>query len=193
MSRDDKGYDKNGLIAGEIELWRNRQWRVTNMHIECVDTRRARSTPYWIYLRDAFRPEGFAHVSGKTWVDQGLFLEAVTKAAALAVAGKMGRIDSLTMDLAASFFNGKAPANGAKVGTIEQAVDAFDELSALFTPAARDAENLLGSLGPLSWAALYTFVNDANDLTPLVERLVVAAMDHVTDKKMKEGANDLPF
>lgn len=81
----DEGRNHNTLLDGEIVLWRNAQWRVTNMHIEEKADPGRLGPPYWIpatsdYLGD---PNLVQHVCLKTWVDADLFVEAYEKACEL--------------------------------------------------------------------------------------------------------------
>lgn len=56
MSRDEDGFDENHLLEGEIELWRNAQWRVTNLALEEVPGRVM--SPYWLNSRISTRITG---------------------------------------------------------------------------------------------------------------------------------------
>lgn len=76
--RDDNGYDENGLLEGETELWRNAQWRVTTVAIE--DVSRGNSSRYWIGIWQIHQDDWHQHMSTKNWVDIDLFDEALAKA-----------------------------------------------------------------------------------------------------------------
>lgn len=76
--RDDNGYDPNGLLEGETELWRNAQWRITTIAIEDVSGRN--SCPYWIGIGQIHQDSLHQHMSEKNWVDIALFDEALAKA-----------------------------------------------------------------------------------------------------------------
>ncbi len=75
----------NELLDGEVELWRNGQWRVTNMHLEEIADPDLCGPPYWIPLNQHLRignwPE---HVCAKRWVDPEQFVEAYRKACEVA-------------------------------------------------------------------------------------------------------------
>jgi hypothetical protein len=74
----------NELLKGEVELWRNGQWRVTNMHLEEIADPEVFGPPYWIPLDDIHIGKWPEHVCGKTWVDPEQFIEAYRKACELA-------------------------------------------------------------------------------------------------------------
>ncbi len=76
--RDDEGYNENGLLEGEVELWRNSQWRVTSIALEDASGRT--SCPYWIPVQQLHWDGLQEHMAKKTWVDIGLFNEAMAKA-----------------------------------------------------------------------------------------------------------------
>ncbi|MBB3977386.1 hypothetical protein GGQ64_002592 [Rhizobium azooxidifex] len=76
MTRDEHGLDDNRLLAGEVELWRNDQWRVTNFVLEEVPG----ATGYWIAARDVHHEMWPAHMSTKQWVDHSSFIEALHQA-----------------------------------------------------------------------------------------------------------------
>lgn len=76
--RDDNGYDENGLLEGEAELWRNAQWRVTTVAIEDISGRN--SCPYWIPIREIHSADWRQHMSQKNWVKVHLFDQALAKA-----------------------------------------------------------------------------------------------------------------
>ncbi|ASP84781.1 hypothetical protein CDO26_09350 [Sinorhizobium meliloti] len=68
--------DENGLLEGEVELWRNAQWRVTSDVLEEFPG----SGRYWISASEVHDPMWPAHMADKKWVDHGLFMEALAKA-----------------------------------------------------------------------------------------------------------------
>jgi hypothetical protein len=80
MTRDEHGFDENGLLEGEVELWRNAQWRVTTLALEEADKRPTCWGPYWIAVREIHGDNWSAHMAEKNWVDINLFNEALTKA-----------------------------------------------------------------------------------------------------------------
>lgn len=77
MSRDEDGFDENHLLPGEVELWRNAQWRITNFALEEVPGRV--TSPYWLRPADIHMDNWFTHMSQKNWVDMRLFTEALIK------------------------------------------------------------------------------------------------------------------
>ncbi|PWE57153.1 hypothetical protein DEM27_05795 [Metarhizobium album] len=76
MTRDEHGFDENRLLEGEVELWRNSQWRVTSFALEEVPG----ATGYWIAAHEVHRDMWPEHMKEKHWVDHGLFMEALAKA-----------------------------------------------------------------------------------------------------------------
>lgn len=70
----------NELLDGEFEIWRNSQWRVTNMHLEEIARSDLAGPPYWIRLTDLHHPGTIEHVCSKTWVDPVLFVDAYREA-----------------------------------------------------------------------------------------------------------------
>ncbi|WP_085033914.1 hypothetical protein [Ensifer aridi] len=68
--------DQNRLLQGGVELWRNAQWRVTSDVLEEVPGH----GDYWISASEVHDPMWPDHMAEKNWVDQGLFMEALTKA-----------------------------------------------------------------------------------------------------------------
>lgn len=71
----------NTLVAGEYEIWRNSQWRVTNKFLEEVADPGLAGPPYWIAIDDLYYPDLLRHVCEKSWVDPIKFVEAYRKAA----------------------------------------------------------------------------------------------------------------
>lgn len=71
----------NSLLAGEHEIWRNSQWRVTNLVLEEVADPALAGPPYWISLPDLHHPGWVSQVCEKSWVDPVKFVEAYRKAA----------------------------------------------------------------------------------------------------------------
>jgi hypothetical protein len=84
----DKAWDEqdplknhNTLLEGEEVLWRNAQWRVTNMFLEARADPAEIGPAYWITRASIeFDPHLVAHVCSKSWVDRDLFIEAHDKA-----------------------------------------------------------------------------------------------------------------
>ncbi|KQT03193.1 MULTISPECIES: hypothetical protein [unclassified Rhizobium] len=74
MSRDD---DNRNLLQGEVVLWSNKQWRVTNLVLEQVPED---GGWYYIYASDLHRDMWPDHMREKGWVDFSSFMEALTKA-----------------------------------------------------------------------------------------------------------------
>lgn len=75
---------ENILVEGEAEIWRNAQWRVTNMHLEEIHDGSTMGPPYWIAHTDLSRPGWIEHMSEKNWVDRELFTEAYGRACEVA-------------------------------------------------------------------------------------------------------------
>jgi len=76
VSQTEKGFDHNDLLEGERELWRNSQWRVTNLALEEVPG----GSGYWIAATDVHDQMWPDHMSRKQWVDYHKFMQALTKA-----------------------------------------------------------------------------------------------------------------
>lgn len=84
----DDGWDEqhpkrnhNTLLDGEVVLWRNSQWRVTNMFLEAKAEPHKMGPPYYIDLASIqFDLHLVDHVCTKAWVDHVLFIEAYDKA-----------------------------------------------------------------------------------------------------------------
>jgi hypothetical protein len=74
----------NTLVAGEHEIWRNSQWRVTNKFLEEVADPELAGPPYWIAIDDLHYPDVLRHVCEKAWVNPAMFVEAYRKAADVA-------------------------------------------------------------------------------------------------------------
>jgi Mg2+ and Co2+ transporter CorA len=74
----------NELVDGEFEIWRNDQWRVTNMFMEEVANPGLAGPPYWLNFSMLRDREMIEHVCSKTWVKPELFVEAYRKAAQVA-------------------------------------------------------------------------------------------------------------
>ena len=70
--RNEDGFDEDGLLEGEIELWRNEQWRVTTVALEEVGRRVL--TPYWISLSAIHRDTWPEHMAEKRWISLSTFL-----------------------------------------------------------------------------------------------------------------------
>lgn len=69
----------NFLLEGERELWRGRQWLLTNMHIEEIAGRNdTLGPPYWVDLTPGFLGDRnhVQSIMDKVWVDAADFLEA---------------------------------------------------------------------------------------------------------------------
>jgi hypothetical protein len=83
-ARNEHGLDENWLLEGEVEIWRNSSWRVTNMNLEEMNGERPMASSYWIPLADIGKPIWPEHVCAKVWVDRDKFIEAYRKACELA-------------------------------------------------------------------------------------------------------------
>lgn len=67
----------NELLEGEVELWRNASWRVTNMTLEEIADPTVMGPPYWISLDRVFEQDWVRHMSDKNWVNVAEFTEAL--------------------------------------------------------------------------------------------------------------------
>lgn len=74
----------NELVDGEYEIWRNDQWRVTNMTLEEIADPELAGPPYWISLDRLNDPMWPEHVCEKAWVNTQQFVEAYRKACRVA-------------------------------------------------------------------------------------------------------------
>lgn len=74
----------NVLLEGEYEIWRNDQWRVTNMVLEEVADPELAGPPYWIRLSDLHHRDWPRQVYEKSWVTPAKFVEAYRVAAEVA-------------------------------------------------------------------------------------------------------------
>lgn len=79
----DPGRNHNELLDGEIVLWRNSQWRVTNLFLEAKADPDLLGPPYYIDIADLGLAGIIANVLDKDWVDSRLFLDAYAKACEL--------------------------------------------------------------------------------------------------------------
>lgn len=79
----DPNCNHNEMLAGEIELWRNAQWRVTSHGLEAKADPSLLGPPYWLSVEALRNPHVAEHVCRKTWVHRDLFLEAYGNACEL--------------------------------------------------------------------------------------------------------------
>jgi Fe-S-cluster containining protein len=63
------------MLDGEVEIYRNRQWVVSNKGITSI-TGVNGSYEYWIEKERLKRPHWLEHMGGKCWVDVEAFIEA---------------------------------------------------------------------------------------------------------------------
>jgi hypothetical protein len=71
---------ENTFVDGEFEIWRNKQWRITNLFLEQIADPALAGPPYWISLARLSEPSWPEHMCEKTWVDPEQFIEAYRKA-----------------------------------------------------------------------------------------------------------------
>jgi hypothetical protein len=76
---NDDGLDSRGLLRDEKELWRNDQWRVTNMFLQQINED-GTAGHYWIGREAIGRQNWIEHMSKKAWVGIESFKEAYSKA-----------------------------------------------------------------------------------------------------------------
>lgn len=79
----DQSKNHNELLTGEVVLWRNAQWRVTNMFLEAKAEPNLFGPPYHIDIGDIGLSGIIDNVLNKDWVDSRLFLDAYKKACEL--------------------------------------------------------------------------------------------------------------
>ncbi len=70
----------NENLPGEYEIWRNRQWRITNNVLEQVSQQDFVGSPYWIDVASLGSQDWITHMMQKKWVDVDAFSEAYRKA-----------------------------------------------------------------------------------------------------------------
>ncbi|TIO42587.1 MAG: hypothetical protein E5X81_20960 [Mesorhizobium sp.] len=83
-ARNEHGLDENWLLEGEVEIWRNSSWRVTNMNLEEMSGDKPMGSSYWIALSDIGNPMWPEHMCAKVWVNRPKFIEAYRKACEVA-------------------------------------------------------------------------------------------------------------
>jgi hypothetical protein len=128
----DPGWDQqdlyrnhNELLEGEVVLWRNAQWRVTNYYLEAMARPELVGPPYFIEISAIeFDLALRDHVCQKNWVDQGLFIEAYDKARELHGFGiswcsKYETLDALAAKLG---INPRVPPSAREKGVEEQRI-----------------------------------------------------------------------
>lgn len=81
--RDEEERNEDHLLEGEVELWRNAQWRVTSHVLEEIPSPDAMGGPYYIYTDLLADPGLVSHMCSKNWVDRRLFVEAYKMACEL--------------------------------------------------------------------------------------------------------------